>query len=204
MKSSTRSIDESEAEDPPEVTAARASTGAAAPSDTALEPLLTSPVKRRPAWQYVSGVVLLVFAAGVTGAALQPPEPGAQHHLRTGGSDGVWLVWRHADAALGPDRLHREAARRRSRRRWRLAASRAAVGAERELARATAAAAATHASGSLWQCRGDARPRAVGIPAQAGRQPAPARARSAHRRGAARHRFEQGRDRLRNRRLSAR
>jgi predicted Zn finger-like uncharacterized protein len=55
-------INEFEVEDPPEVTAARASTGAAAPSDTSLEPLLTSPVKSRPSWQYVSGVVLLVFA----------------------------------------------------------------------------------------------------------------------------------------------
>jgi predicted Zn finger-like uncharacterized protein len=48
-------------EDPPAVRAARASTGAAAPSDTALEPLLSSPAKRRPNWQYVSGIALLAL-----------------------------------------------------------------------------------------------------------------------------------------------
>ena len=41
--------------------AARANTGAAAPSDTALEPLLTSPASRRPRWQYVSGIALLTL-----------------------------------------------------------------------------------------------------------------------------------------------
>lgn len=43
------------------VEAARANTGAAAPSDTALEPLLRSPAARRPRWQYVSGIVLLAL-----------------------------------------------------------------------------------------------------------------------------------------------
>jgi predicted Zn finger-like uncharacterized protein len=46
-------------DEPAVVAAARASTGAAAPSDTALEPLLHPPTKRRPGWQYVSGVVVL-------------------------------------------------------------------------------------------------------------------------------------------------
>jgi hypothetical protein len=50
-----------DAEEPAAVAAARASTGAAAPSDTVLEPLLASPMKHRPAWQYASGVALLAF-----------------------------------------------------------------------------------------------------------------------------------------------
>ena len=50
-----------ETDEPPAVTAARASTGVAPPSDTSLEPLLPSPVKHRPNWQYVSGVALLAF-----------------------------------------------------------------------------------------------------------------------------------------------
>ena len=55
-------VEENIPDEPPEVAVARASTGAAAPSDTVLEPLLASPVKSRPSWQYISGVVLLVFA----------------------------------------------------------------------------------------------------------------------------------------------
>jgi len=55
-------VEENIPEEPPAVAAARASTGSAAPSDTMLEPLLASPVKSRPGWQYISGVVLLVFA----------------------------------------------------------------------------------------------------------------------------------------------
>ena len=43
------------------VQVARASTGAAAPSDTALEPLLNPPVTQRPGWQYASGVALLAL-----------------------------------------------------------------------------------------------------------------------------------------------
>jgi hypothetical protein len=41
------------------VQVARASTGAAAPSDTVLEPILGEPVTRRPRWQYTAGVALL-------------------------------------------------------------------------------------------------------------------------------------------------
>jgi predicted Zn finger-like uncharacterized protein len=48
-------------DEPVVVKVARASTGAAAPSDTALEPLLPSPMKSRPSWQYIVGVVLLAF-----------------------------------------------------------------------------------------------------------------------------------------------
>jgi predicted Zn finger-like uncharacterized protein len=48
-----------ETDEPEVVAAARASTGAAAPSDTVLEPLLRTPVERRPRWQYVSGIALL-------------------------------------------------------------------------------------------------------------------------------------------------
>ena len=58
-------VNEFEAEqavDPPEVAAARASTGSAPPSDTMLEPLLIPPVKSPPNWKYLSGVVLLAFA----------------------------------------------------------------------------------------------------------------------------------------------
>jgi predicted Zn finger-like uncharacterized protein len=54
-------INEFDAEVPPAVTAARAITGAAPPSDTVLEPLLPSPMKIRPDWRYVSGVVLLAL-----------------------------------------------------------------------------------------------------------------------------------------------
>jgi predicted Zn finger-like uncharacterized protein len=43
------------------VEAARANTGAAAPSDTVLEPLLGTPARRRPRWQYVSGIALLAL-----------------------------------------------------------------------------------------------------------------------------------------------
>lgn len=50
-----------EADEPPAVKAARASTGVAAPSDTSLEPLLASPMKSRPSWQYIGGVALLAF-----------------------------------------------------------------------------------------------------------------------------------------------
>jgi hypothetical protein len=48
-------------EEPTVVQVARASTGSAAPSDTALEPLLNAPIKRRPNWQYVSGIVVLAL-----------------------------------------------------------------------------------------------------------------------------------------------
>jgi predicted Zn finger-like uncharacterized protein len=49
-------------EDEPEVVqVARASTGAAAPSDTVLEPLLAPPAPKRPHWQYVSGVAALAL-----------------------------------------------------------------------------------------------------------------------------------------------
>jgi len=51
-----------DAEESPVVAAARASTGAAAPSDTAIEPLLNSPLKSRPHWQYIGGIVLLAVA----------------------------------------------------------------------------------------------------------------------------------------------
>jgi hypothetical protein len=53
--------EEAVAEEPAVVQVARASTGAAAPSDTALEPLLGEPAKRRPRWQYTTGVALLVL-----------------------------------------------------------------------------------------------------------------------------------------------
>ncbi len=53
--------EESVADEPAVVQAARASTGAAAPSDTVLEPLLTQPVTRRPSWQYTGGVALLAL-----------------------------------------------------------------------------------------------------------------------------------------------
>jgi predicted Zn finger-like uncharacterized protein len=49
-------------DEPAVVQVARASTGAAAPSDTVLEPLLNTPVTRRPSWQYASGVALLALA----------------------------------------------------------------------------------------------------------------------------------------------
>lgn len=60
---------ESHFDEPDVVQLARASTGAAAPSDTVLEPvlgpmldpLLTTPARRRPNWQYVSGVALLAL-----------------------------------------------------------------------------------------------------------------------------------------------
>ena len=48
-------------DEPDVVQVARASTGAAAPSDTVLEPLLTEPVTRRPSWQYTGGVALLAL-----------------------------------------------------------------------------------------------------------------------------------------------
>jgi len=48
-------------EEPPAVAAARANTGSAAPSDTVLEPLLASPVKIRPSWQYIAGVAVLAL-----------------------------------------------------------------------------------------------------------------------------------------------
>jgi predicted Zn finger-like uncharacterized protein len=47
--------------EPDLVQVARASTGAAAPSDTVLEPLLAPPAPKRPSWQYVSGVGLLAL-----------------------------------------------------------------------------------------------------------------------------------------------
>ena len=53
--------EESVEDEPAVVQAARASTGAAAPSDTVLEPLLTQPVTRRPSWQYTGGVALLAL-----------------------------------------------------------------------------------------------------------------------------------------------
>jgi hypothetical protein len=52
------------AEDPEQdavVQAARASTGDAAPSDTALEPLLGTPPASRPRWQYLTGMAVLVL-----------------------------------------------------------------------------------------------------------------------------------------------
>ncbi len=49
------------ADEPAVVRAARASTGAAAPSDTSLEPLLAPPAARRAGWQYTSGVALLAL-----------------------------------------------------------------------------------------------------------------------------------------------
>ena len=49
------------ADEPAVVQIARASTGASAPSDTVLEPLLTEPVTRRPNWQYAAGVTLLAL-----------------------------------------------------------------------------------------------------------------------------------------------
>ncbi len=48
-------------DEPEMVQVARASTGAAAPSDTVLEPLLTAPVTRRPSWQHTGGVALLAL-----------------------------------------------------------------------------------------------------------------------------------------------
>jgi predicted Zn finger-like uncharacterized protein len=50
-----------EQQEPEVVQVARASTGAAAPSDTVLEPLLAPPAPQRPSWQYVSGVASLAF-----------------------------------------------------------------------------------------------------------------------------------------------
>jgi len=56
------SLEQEPVVDEPEVVqVARASTGAAAPSDTVLEPLLTEPVTRRPDWQYTGGVALLAL-----------------------------------------------------------------------------------------------------------------------------------------------
>jgi predicted Zn finger-like uncharacterized protein len=55
-------VEENIDEEPPAVAAARASTGVAAPSDTVLGPLLASPVKTRPSWRYIGGVVALVIA----------------------------------------------------------------------------------------------------------------------------------------------
>ena len=53
---------ETYADDPESVVdAARAATGAAAPSDTVLEPLLTEAAPRRPRWQLVAGVVGLAL-----------------------------------------------------------------------------------------------------------------------------------------------
>jgi len=52
---------ENGADEPATVQVARASTGAAPPSDTSLEPLLASPVKIRPSWQYISGVAVLAI-----------------------------------------------------------------------------------------------------------------------------------------------
>ena len=48
-------------DEPAVVQVARASTGAASPSDTALEPLLTAPAAQRPSWQALSGVALLAL-----------------------------------------------------------------------------------------------------------------------------------------------
>jgi predicted Zn finger-like uncharacterized protein len=48
-----------EADEDAVVEAARANTGAAAPSDTVLEPLLAVPGPRRPRWQYVTGIAAL-------------------------------------------------------------------------------------------------------------------------------------------------
>jgi hypothetical protein len=50
-----------DSDEPAMVAVARASTGSAAPSDTALEPLLHPPIKQRPGWQYISGVVVLAI-----------------------------------------------------------------------------------------------------------------------------------------------
>ena len=52
--------------------------------------------------------------------ALEPTEPGAEPHLRSRCCQGVRLVRRHVDAALGSHRLHRETTGRRGRRRRRL------------------------------------------------------------------------------------
>jgi predicted Zn finger-like uncharacterized protein len=54
-------LPEESAEEPAVVQAARASTGAAAPSDTVLEPLLQPPPARRPSWQYITGAVALAL-----------------------------------------------------------------------------------------------------------------------------------------------
>jgi predicted Zn finger-like uncharacterized protein len=52
---------EESSDEPALVQTARDSTGSAAPSDTALEPLLDTPARQRPSWQYVSGVALLAL-----------------------------------------------------------------------------------------------------------------------------------------------
>jgi hypothetical protein len=54
-------LPEESAEEPAVVQAARASTGAAAPSDTVLEPLLQPPPARRASWQYITGAVALAL-----------------------------------------------------------------------------------------------------------------------------------------------
>jgi len=54
--------DEADDEEPAVVRAARDVKGVSAASgDTVLEPLLTAPVRRRPAWQYTSAVAILCF-----------------------------------------------------------------------------------------------------------------------------------------------
>ena len=59
---SEHEIVEDTLDEPEMVQVARASTGAAAPSDTVLEPLLAPPAPQRPRWQYVAGVAVLAFA----------------------------------------------------------------------------------------------------------------------------------------------
>jgi len=61
-RTAEQEIVEQTLDEPEVVQVARASTGAAAPSDTVLEPLLAPPAPRRPRWQYVSGVALLSLA----------------------------------------------------------------------------------------------------------------------------------------------
>jgi len=52
-------INEFDADVPPAVAAARASTGAAPPTDTVLEPLLLEPPATQPRWPYVAGICVL-------------------------------------------------------------------------------------------------------------------------------------------------
>jgi len=54
--------EEPTSDEPEVVKVARASTGAAAPTDTVLEPLLAPPAKVRPSWQYIAGVAALSVA----------------------------------------------------------------------------------------------------------------------------------------------
>jgi hypothetical protein len=72
-----------QSEEPAVVQAARDIKGVSAPSgDTAIEPLLASPaVARRPAWQYITGIVLAGVVLACSSAS-QPQRAGAERVAR--------------------------------------------------------------------------------------------------------------------------